>query len=332
MQRLLTIGLSAGFCLTMSLNVACAQLQSLRERNATGKSVTFQHDGQIREYRIHIPKNYTKHQAVPLFVFLHGGGGDSIQGSKMGLSKVSEKHGFIAVYPNAVNKNWNDGRKMELRTDQELRIDDVDFIASVVDRVKKEYNVNAKRVFCAGISNGGFMTQRMAIEKSHLFAASGLFVASMGSPLRERFKPKLPMSMIFINGTDDPLVPYDGGSIQVNLLPKLNRLLGKSPESRGKCIATEEVVSMWVKRNAITSEPDVTNIPDVNTSDGSHVAYRLWKGGEQGTAVALYKVIGGGHTIPGGMQYLPERFIGKVNRDIEGFETMWQFFSEHARN
>ena len=57
----------------------------------------------------------------------------------------------------------------------------------------------------------------------------------------------------------------------------------------------------------------------------------IWSGGKDGTVVALYKVKGGGHNIPGGVQYLPERLIGKANRDIGGMDTLWTFFRDHAR-
>lgn len=325
------LGLYVLVFLSVGASPAYAQLQSFRERTATGESVSFEHDGLDREYRIHVPKSYSSPRAAPLFVFLHGGGGDSVQGSKMGLTPIADKHGFIVVYPSAVNKNWNDGRELQKRSERDRKIDDVAFIAAVVNRVKKDHSIDSDSVFCAGISNGGFMTQRMAIEKPQLFAAAGIFVASMGKTLKEKFDPKLPMSMVFINGTEDPLVPYGGGEVQVDLFPKLTRLRGKSVESRGICVATEEVVEMWVERNGITSEPTVTDLPNKSTSDDSQVEFRLWKGGKHGTAVALYKVIGGGHTVPGGMQYLPQRLIGRVNRDIEGFETMWQFFRGYAR-
>ncbi len=72
-------------------------------------------------------------------------------------------------------------------------------------------------------------------------------------------------------------------------------------------------------------------LPDKNTDDGSHIERTLWTGGTDGTTVALYRVVGGGHNIPGAWQYLPERIIGKTNRDIDGLETIWKFFEQHGR-
>ncbi len=169
------------------------------------------------------------------------------------------------------------------------------------------------------------------MEHSETFAAVGIFVASMGEALKDKFHPKLPVSVMYMNGTEDPLVPYNGGAVTVNLFPRLNKMKGTSDAPRGRCIPTDDAVKLWVKRNKLNDAPIVHRLKDTDPADGSQVEMSLWKGGEQGTAVALYKVIGGGHTMPGGMQYLPERIIGRTNRDIEGFEVMWQFFSEHAR-
>lgn len=300
-------------------------------RNAADKHVSFKHDGRERNYILHVPASYKKSEPCPLVVCLHGGGGDAQKGAKMGLTPVADKHGFIAVYPGAIDKHWNDGRKSERFAEHDRNIDDVKFIKSVIERVTREYNIDKNRIFATGASNGGFMTQRLAIEMSDTFSAVGIFIASMGEPLSKDFDPDLPVSVMYMNGTEDPMIPYEGGEVVVELAPRLNRLRQRSRPSRGKCISTEDAVQHWVKRNRIETEPEVMEIDDKNQSDGCHVQLSLWKNGERGTAVALYKVVGGGHTLPGGRQYLPQRLVGKTNKDIEAFETMWQFFKTYAR-
>ena len=314
----------------MSPAMADAQLRRSR-LEATGKSVTFNHDGRSREYRIHVPDGIQEKEDIPLVVCLHGGGGNADQGSAMGLTTVADRHGFIVVYPNAIDKHWNDGRDSKRFAEHDRKIDDVSFVIAIVDRVKQDFNIDEDRVFCTGPSNGGFMTQRLAIEKSDVFSAVGIIIASMATPLKDKFEPQLPVSVMFLNGTDDPLVPYAGGEVQVNLFPRLNRLRNQPNLSRGTCLHTDDAVKLWLKRNQIKSEPKVTKLPDKDTSDGSTVEVSLWKGGQRGTAVALYKVIGGGHTLPGRPQWTSERLVGKTNRDIDGFEEIWKFFTEHAR-
>ncbi len=310
--------------------LATAVAQQWERPKPTGSSVSIEHGGQEREYRIHVPIELKKDAKVPLVVCLHGGGGTSLQVSGIGLSKVADQHQFIVVYPGGINKHWNDGRASEKFREQDQQVDDVAFIKAVIEQVIEQHPIDEARVFVCGISNGGFMTQRMAIEAPELFAAAGVFVATIGKPLDERFEPKLPVSVMFMNGTADPLVPYEGGSLTINLFPSL-RMRQQKPNSHGACISTDDAVAMWVERNKITTKPTVTQLADKVPDDGSQVELQLWKDGEQGTAVALYKVIGGGHTIPGGQQYLPESMIGKTNHDIDGLEVMWQFFVEHGR-
>ena len=331
LKRLAFVMLVATIFGGIALKFAVSQFQSRRVKAATGQSVNFPHQGREREYRIHVPKSYSDNKPIPLLDFMHGGGGDSITASVMGVTSLAEEQEFIVVYPNAINRHWNDGRKSPLFLEHDQQIDDADFVISVVEQVKQKYSIDRTRVFCAGVSNGGFMTQRLAIEKPEVFAAAGIFIASMGEPLKGKFDPKLPVSLVLINGTKDPLVPYDGGPVKVELFPKLNRFRKRLPANRGTCIATEEVAAMWVKRNGISEAPTVKRLPDTDSDDGSHVEHSLWTGGQQGTAVALYKVIGGGHTVPGGQSYARESMIGKVNRDMDGLEAMWQFFNDHAR-
>lgn len=308
---------------------AHAQLRS--RLKPTGVEVSFQHDGEDRDYRIHVPDGYDSKEKTPLFIFLHGGGGNSAQSSGMGLTPVADRHGFIAVYPNAIDKHWNDGRDSKVHADHDQKINDAAFIIAVLDRVSDEYNIDSNRVFVSGVSNGGFMSQRMAMEHSTRFSAAGIVIASMGKAIEKQFAPELPVSILYMNGTEDPLVPYTGGPLTLDLFPKLRKLRNRPLQSRGICIPTEDAVSMWVKKNKLTKPPTVEQLPDKSTDDDSKVELSLWENGDRGTAVALYKVVGGGHTLPGLPHRLPEKWVGKTNMDIHGFEVIWEFFDKHGR-
>lgn len=297
----------------------------------TGKNIAFEHDGRERDYRLHVPSSYQPGKPTPLVVCLHGGGGNSGQISAMGMTPVADEHGFIVAYPNAINKHWNDGRESEMFLEHDRTIDDVAFIMSIVQRIQSEFNIDTNRVFATGVSNGGFMSQRLAMEHSDVFSAIGIVVASMGRPLKDKFAPKHPVSVLYMNGTADPLVPYEGGELTVNLFPALNRLRGQPQKSRGFCIPTSEAVDLWVKRNGIEDPPNIQQLPNKDTSDGCRVELSEWTGGQNGTTVALYKVIDGGHTLPGRNERMPERLVGKTNRDIKGYETIWNFFVQHGR-
>ena len=174
---------------------------------------------------------------------------------------------------------------------------------TVVAKVREEYAVDDQQIFVMGVSNGGFMTQRLAMEHSETFSAAGVIIASMGQAIEKDFHPKLPVSMLYMNGTSDPLVPYAGGPVKVDIFPRLRKRRGIPLKDRGSCIATDAAVQHWLDRNGLESNPTVTKIDDAVKTDSSRIELSLWTGGERNSAVALYKVIGGGHGIPGCLLY-----------------------------
>jgi polyhydroxybutyrate depolymerase len=312
-------------------SVAAGQIQRTKPQ-LTGSKIKILHAGLQREYRIHLPKNTEGKERPSLVICLHGGGGNADKFSAMGMSDVADRHGFIVVYPNAINGHWNDGRESERFVEHDRTIDDVSFLIAVVEEVIHKHNVDRTRVFATGMSNGGFMCQRLAMERADVFSGVGIIVASMAKPLKTKFQPSQPVSMLFMNGTEDKLVPYEGGEVQVNLFPKLNRFRNQAKGSRGYCISTTDAIDLWKNRNAISTPPKTKKIPNKSDSDGSSVELTLWQGGENETAIALYKVIGGGHAIPGRKTpALPERFVGRTNQDIDAFEKIWQFFDKFGR-
>lgn len=245
-----------------------------------------------------------------------------------GIQPVAEKHGVLVVAPQGVSKHWNDGRNSEVFKEQDARIDDVAFIDLILKELKVEFKIDEKRIYAMGMSNGGFMCQRLAIERSNTFTAVASVTAQMGVPLAKKI-PQGPVSVMFINGTKDPLVPYNGGEVQVNLFPRLAKLRRKKKPSRGRVISTDAAVKYWLKHNKITTKPKIEQLPDKASNDGCTVNVSTWSGNTAN--VVLYKIDGGGHTYPGGMQYLPERIIGKTCRDFKAIDAIWTFFEKQQK-
>ncbi len=135
--------------------------------------------------------------------------------------------------------------------EHDANIDDVAFLAAVVEKVSDDYRIDHQRVFTMGSSNGGFMSQRLAIERSDMFAAAGIVIATLSDSLSKDFTPKRPVSMLFMNGTKDPIVPYDGGKITFNFLPLLSKRSRQQPDTGDPVIATDGAVNMWLKRNGL---------------------------------------------------------------------------------
>ncbi len=323
--------LAAAAILALSAGSICVALMAAQRKAPTGKRVSLTHDGHQRHYRIHVPDKYDGKSRVPLVFCFHGGGGTAEVASRMGFSPLADKEGFIVVYPAALKRHWNDGRKSKKFAEQDAKVDDVAFILALLKKLQREFRIDSDRVYATGASNGGFFSHRLAIEASDKFAAAAIMIATMPKPFEENFKPKRPVSMLFMNGTDDPFVPYNGGPITPNFTPRLVDSK-KHDFGRGECSSTDAAIKLWLGRNGLAgTKPEIVKLPDKNPRDGCRVERRTWPGGTAGSEVVLYRIEGGGHTIPGGVQYLSERIIGKTCGDFDGIKTIWQFFERSSR-
>ncbi len=272
-----------------------------------------------RTYWVHVPAAFPQGRATGLVFALHGGGGDgkSMEGLT-GFSTLADREGFITVYPDAVDRNWNDGREAESIPAQRTHVDDVGFIATLAVALMKEYGIDARRVYSTGISNGAFMSQRLAIELSERIAAIAPVVGGLAPQLKDRFTPTGPVSVLVMNGTEDPLVPYQGGPV--------------ARRNRGETISIAEIVTLWVTHNRCPDRPEVVLLPDRDPSDGTRVRRTTYGPCAGRSAVVLYTIEGGGHTWAGGSQYLPRALIGRTSRDIDATRVIWEFFTAHPRS
>ncbi len=299
--------------------LAGALVLPLAPARAAGASVsrTIDAGGLRRTFVLHVPPSLRAGVPAALVFVLHGGGGTGwgIERST-GFSQMADRSGFIAVYPDAVERNWNDGRgDLQIRSQRE-GIDDVGFISTVITLLSHEYRIDPRRVFATGISNGGFMSQMLAARLADRIVAIAPVSAGMGPAVAASLQPGAPVSVLVMNGTQDPLVPYGGGPVVRN---------------RGETISTDEIVRTWVAANRCAGDPVVTQLPDTDPSDGTRVTKTAYLECAQRSVVVLYRIEGGGHTWPGGRQYLPRAIVGRVSRDINANDVIWAFFASHPR-
>ncbi len=290
-----------------------------RVKNLT---VTLHHEGVKRTYHIHLPPGFGRKNPAPLVLVLHGGGGEGRrfdQSTTQGtLTAAADRHGVVLVFPEGIRKQWNDGRTEIFKTRKAH--DDVGFISKVIDTMVKNYGIDPTRVYATGISNGGFMSVRLSMDLTEKIAAVAPVTAQMTKALKDK-TPKLPISIMIVNGTKDPLVPFGGGHIR----------LFRFGRSRGEILSTAATIERFRRHNGCGKKPEKHMLPDRDPDDGTTVAIDRYAGGKDGTEVILVKVIGGGHTWPGGKQYLKPRLIGAVSRDIDAGEMILQFFLGHSR-
>jgi polyhydroxybutyrate depolymerase len=294
--------------------------------SGSDQRLSLMHDNLERTFHIHIPSSYDKSVSLPLVIALHGRGGNGesmILVSRKGFDKLAERDEFIVVYPDGIELNWNDGRMDEEAKDRAHteNIDDVGFISALIDSLIKDYNIDSKRVYVTGISNGAIMSYRLACELSHKITAIAPVDGSIPNMILHECSPSRPVSVLAINNVNDPLVPFNGGEIYGHFhMVKL-----------GQVLSVNESIGFWVSRNKCSTTPVVTEEPDRDPKDGTKVTRNEYNDGMEGTEVTLYSVDGGGHTWPGGFQYLPVWLIGKTSRDIDANEVIWEFFKKHSR-
>lgn len=272
-----------------------------------------------RTYSVHIPSRRPGGRPAGLVVVLHGGGGSGRQIERhTGFSTLADREGFIAVYPDAVDRNWNDGRGAAGISAQREGIDDVAFLSALIESLIREFAVDPRRVYVTGVSNGAFTSQRLAAEKSERIAAIAPVIGGMGPQIRDRFAPKARVSVLLMNGTEDPLVPFQGGPVARG-------------GNRGETISVAEIVRLWATHDRCSGQPETVLLPDVDAADGTRVRRTTYSRCADRTVVILYTIEGGGHTWPGGAQYLPRAIIGRTSRDIDATAVIWQFFAAHPR-
>lgn len=273
-------------------------------------------DGRSRSFVVYSPKAQSE-APLPLVFVLHGGGSGSFRQLERftKFNDLAQREGFITCYPDGYEGNWNDGRGVSFIKAHSENVDDVKFFRSMVELVSKEWKVDRSRIFATGISNGGFMSHRLAAEASDVFSAVAPIVGGMANPIGQQFKPKYPVSLFVIQGEADPLVPYAGGEVGYKFSGK-----------RGKLLPTTTSIQKYLVRNGIRDKPKSKIMPDKDPDDGTITEATSWPVGEGGSKVQFYSIRNGGHTWPGRPLYAPERLIGKVSNDFDACEEVWKFF------
>ncbi len=282
---------------------------------------TVQAGGLNRTYYLHAPADRPRDRAAPLVLVFHGGGGTPAFAERESkFSELADRDGFLVVYPEGVGKSWNDGRGVQSIVAQRDSVDDLAFVAALIDDVAKSHRLDAQRVFATGISNGAIFSHHLGANLSSRIAAIAPVAGGVPETLSARFKPEKPVAVLILQGADDPLVPYPGGDVTPPGAGK-----------RGRIVATEQAAVLWAGHNGCQREPVAEDLADKDPKDGCTARKLTYAKGKDGTEVVLCRIAGGGHTWPNGLQYLPRRIIGNVCRDFDGTKVIWEFFKSHPK-
>jgi polyhydroxybutyrate depolymerase len=276
-------------------------------------------DGRERTYHAYVPARKALHPAL-VFV-LHGSMGDGAQARAStfhAFEPVADREGFVVVYPDGWQRHWNGCRAAAPYAANTENVDDVAFIAAMIDALERDRGIDPRRVYATGISNGGHMAYRLALEAPGMVAAVAPVAASLPTDANLGCeKSGRAVAVLVLNGTADPMNPYEGGEAA---------LYGVFA-SRGDVLSSHATVAYFADLAGHRGAPRVHAHPDVSRDDGSTAEQRVWDDGP-GPPVALLRIEGGGHSFPNPRFRFP-RFLGPTNADLDAAEEIWRFF---ARN
>ncbi|MBU0496963.1 MAG: prolyl oligopeptidase family serine peptidase [Candidatus Thermoplasmatota archaeon] len=292
-----------------------------QDPNTISRSII--HDNLTRTFLLHIPLTIPTNSSLPLVFVLHGGGGtgDGMERSLTlgGFNTLADQNQFLVVYPDGIDKNWNDGRTNISSTAHQNNIDDIGFFKAMIENLSTEFSIDQKRIYVTGMSNGAMMSFRLAVELPDLFAAAAPVGGAFPTDLPSLHNTTSTISLCMISGTNDPLVPWDGGTV------------GTKRNPRGTVFSVQESIEYWVTHNNCNSTPKRSKLPNKDLLDFTRVYQDIYQNGSNQTEVILYTIQGGGHTWPGGYQYFPKILIGRTCRDIDANTVIWEFFQTHPK-
>lgn len=270
-------------------------------------------DGVDRSYSVHVPPQYVADSPTPVVLAFHGGGANAANMVVFsGLNRKADQSGFIVVYPEGTGRlprmlTFNAGNCCGQAAAG--HVDDVAFVRCMLDDLEKVANVDRRRVFATGMSNGGMMAYRLASEMSDRIAA----IASVSGPMgTKECRPGRAVSVMHFHGDADEFAPFKGGK-------------GRGP-SGTDFYSVDHSINAWVEANDCDKSPRSLELPD-RENDATTVKQIRYEFGKEGSEVVLVIIKGGGHTWPGNEPRM--RSLGAATRDISANDMMWEFFQKH---
>ncbi len=237
-----------------------------------------------RPFVVFVPKSYRRSVPAPLVVLLHAyTKSGALEERYLGLRSLADQRGFLYAVLDGTkdatgNRFWN-------ATDaccnfSASTVDDSAYVAAVIERLRKAYDVDPRRIYVVGHSNGGFMAYRMACDHADEIAAV-VSLAGATYADRKRCRPKVPVSVLEIHGTADPNVLYGGGRMYAHDYP-----------------GAPSTVRAWAAYDGCRSTPVVSlGALDLDRSlRGTETSTSRFPACSRGAAVELWTIPGGGHS------------------------------------
>jgi polyhydroxybutyrate depolymerase len=265
--------------------------------------------GVDRELLVYVPSTYRRTRPAPLVLVFHGGGGRGRTiAPHTGFSRLAEHEGFVVVYPDGLDRRGNDGRGYAATHD------DVGFVRALLDTLHQTLSIDPRRIYATGISNGAMFAYRLACDLPGVFAAVAPVAGAMPAALAPVCAHTEPVSVLALQGTADPLMPFTGGGVA---------------RRRGRVLSATRSIAFWATVSGCAGAPVITAEPDRSAGDGTSVRHTVYPGCRDGRSVELYTIEGGGHTWPGGPPVGGS--VGRVSRELDATSLIWTFFAQHPK-
>ena len=270
-----------------------------------------------RSYLLYAPAR--RAPAAPLLLVFHGRMGSPGRirvETGYQFDRLADRHGFVVAYPQGYEGSWNGCRATADSAARRLDVDDVAFVEALVARLARERDVDPARVFVAGLSNGGQFVYRLALERPELIAGAAVFAAGLPAPENLGCTPRgTPPPVLIVNGTSDPINPYEGGKSSLFGFVDLGTVRSGIDTAR------------YFAGAGGAAAPAVTRILPTNRGDRTWVERSAWRAPGR-SEVVLLTIHGGGHVVPQ-PAYRPPRLLGRATSAINGPEEAWNFFRRH---
>lgn len=291
--------------------VGVSPLSRVPRFSASIQQATIQVGERSRSYLYYVPQSLPSN--APMVFVLHGSTQSPQQmqvSTGYEFEQLADQHGFVVVYPAGYRKHWNDCRKAASYAARRSDIDDKGFVSALVEHFRSTQGVDPRRVFAMGYSNGGHLAYRLALEMPERIAAIAAVAANL--PADENcdcVKSDRPVPVLILNGTRDPINPFNGGNV---------RLFGFA--NRGRVISARASAEYFARLNGHRSEPRVAL-----RGDRLPVEITNWQDPGR-PEVVLATIQGGGHVVPQ-PRYSAPPFLGRTTHAVNGPEEIWEFFA-----
>lgn len=271
--------------------------------------------GLTRTYQAYVPKELPK--GAPLVLVLHGSGESSRDiriETGYAFERLADKQGFAVAYPDAIEGEWNTCNAAGDGEASRRDVDDVGFLSALADKLADDAGIDTDKVFATGVSDGGEMVIRLALEAPQRYRAVAPVAANLEAP--DNFKCKPPAqgatSMLLVHGTADRLEPFEGG--EGSLLFGFFR--------SGNLMSTRETGQYFASLAGSIGSPSVIR---GKTADGFSTDRLTWPAGPT-AQVEMVAIVGAGHVFPQ-PYYRARRILGASPKDPDAAELIWSFFA-----